>query len=217
MGPGETSLARGRSMDVAAVKEPRRTAVFFASLLGLLTTTSGLLLLLAPGPLPADAARSLFAAEPPRTLDVIFDTQVPVHPERWTYIYIRHSRTSSGNAWTLAQASNGLADHFVIGNGDGCVDGEVQVGHRWNGQLPPGRPPGTGNIDPACISICLIGDFDRTLPTPTQMRRLVQLVGALQQRLGIPAQNVYLIQQPGIEAGVGQHFPIEELRRQLLP
>jgi hypothetical protein len=199
------------------VKEPRRNLVVFTCLLGGLTLTSALLLALAPAPLIPDATRSLFAIEAPRTLDVIFETRVPAQPHRWQYIYIRHSRTAGGSAVTLSQANGGLTDHFVIGNGDGCVDGEIQISHRWNEQLPAGIPPGTQGIDPACISICLIGDFDRMMPTQTQLRRLAQLTSTLQGQFGIPSDRVYLVPAAPGSAGVGQYFPIEEFRQQLLP
>ena len=105
----------------------------------------------------------------------------------------------------------------MIGNGDGCGDGEVQVAQRWNHQKNPGRVEGLRSIDASCISICLIGDFARTRPTPTQMLRLTQLVGALQTRCGIPAANVRFLDGDRSTAGVGRHFPAQTLKSQLLP
>ncbi|HLL87826.1 MAG TPA: N-acetylmuramoyl-L-alanine amidase, partial [Tepidisphaeraceae bacterium] len=69
-----------------------------------------------------------------------------------------------------------------------------------------------------CITICLVGDFDRSLPTPAQMRRLTQLVTALQGRLRIPAGNVMLMTDaaPGA-AGTGRYFPTAVLKDALLP
>jgi hypothetical protein len=149
-------------------------------------------------------------------MDVIFQTDTPMRTGRWKYIYVHHSTTTAGNALSLAQGSNGVADHFIIGNGDGSVDGEVQVGPRWNTQSVAGVPNGASSIDPDCISICLIGDFDRGVPTPTQLRRLEQLVGALQGRLRIGATTVFL-DQSSSAAGVGRYFPQTAFREQLLP
>ena len=186
-----------RHTDVAKrIKGSNRKVIVFAALAGTLTITSALLLALAPAPLTAEATTSLFAVDTPRNLDVIFDTTVPSAPNRWKYIYIHHSATASGNTAALAQSA-GLADHFVIGNGDGCVDGELQITQHWAQQesiLTP--PPGISHMDPACISVCLVGDFDQTRPTPTQLRRLGQLVNALQARLQIPADQVWMILQP---------------------
>jgi hypothetical protein len=199
------------------VKNSQRKFVVFTSLIGVLTITSALLLALAPAPLTADAASSLFAIDAPSSLDVIYDTQIPAQPNRWKYVFIRHTRTTAGNALTLGQTSGGLGDHFVIGNGDGCVDGEIQIGQRWNQQQSALPPIKGATIDPACISICLVGDFDRAVPTPTQLRRLTQLVGTLQGRLGVPADHVLLIDHPNSPAGTGKYFPSGAFRAQLLP
>src|SRR5437016_939088 len=113
------------------VKKSHRKLIVFSTLLGVLSLTSALLMALAPAPLV---------------------------PSRWRYLYIHHSQTPAGNAITLGQATGGLGDHFVIGNGDGLMDGEIQVGQRWNQQQVALPPLGANKIDPACISIGLVGD-----------------------------------------------------------
>ena len=42
--------------------------------------------------------------------------------------------TSGGSAMTRSPrgSENGPGDHFVVGNGDGAVDGEIQFTQRWN-------------------------------------------------------------------------------------
>lgn len=199
------------------MKKSQRKFIVFTSLVGVLTVTSALLLAFAPAPLTADAASSLFAIEAPSSLDVIYDTQTPTNPSRWKYVYIRHTRTAAGNALTLGQNTGEFGDHFVIGNGDGCIDGEIQIGQRWNQQQPALPPMKGAMIDPSCVSISLVGDFDRTVPTSTQLRRLSQLVGTLQGRLGIPADHVLLLDQSNSPAGVGKYFPTGAFRAQLLP
>ena len=200
-----------------SVKKSERKFVVFTTLVGILTLTSALLLALAPAPLTPDATNSLFAIDAPRSLDVIFETQVPPSGH-WKYIYVHHSRTASGNATTLGQSTGGLGDHFLIGNGDGAADGEIQVGQRWDRQTTALPPAGARKIDPSCITICVVGDFDRSLPTPAQMRRLTQLVTALQGRLRIPGSNVMLVTDasPGA-AGTGRYFPAAVLKDSLLP
>ena len=179
--------------------------------------TSVLLLALAPAPLTAGTAASLFALDHRQSMDAVFETAVPVAKGRWNSIFIHHSHTGSGNADTLANRSGGLADHFVIGNGAGCVDGEVQMGQRWSAQLPAGPVPGTKSMPTDCVSVCLVGDFDRAAPTPTQRVRLTQLVHTLQSRLGVPAERVYLHQGSGTAADIGTLFPLAPFRQQLLP
>ena len=196
----------------------RRRVTVLVSLVGVLTLTSALLRALAPAPLNPQASSSLFAIEAPESLDVLFtSTSVPVLDGRWHYIYIHHSASLGGSAQTLSESATGLPDHFVIGNGDGCADGEIQIGQRWTQQSAPGVTPGATYIEPGCISICLIGDFNQTRPTPTQDRRLVQLVSALQNRLRVPGARVFLDTNTANAAGIGRHFPANEFRSQVLP
>jgi hypothetical protein len=63
----------------------------------------------------------------------------------------------------------------------------------------------------------VIGDFDRTVPTPMQLRRLAQLVGALQGRFHISGDKVIVFSQANNPAGSGKYFPMTALRDQLLP
>jgi hypothetical protein len=187
-------------------------------LLGAMTATSLLLMAVSPQPLVPDATSSLFAVPGnPESLDSVFDTRVAVQPGHWKSIYIHHSRTPSGSALSLAQPDRGMGDHFLIGNGDGCVDGEIQVGQRWDKQLSAAAPAGARGVGPDCISICLVGDFDRSVPTPVQMRRLTQLIGTLQSRMGISADHVMIIPKADSPAGLGQYFPTNVLHERLLP
>ncbi len=189
----------------------------FSCLLGVLSLTSAALLALAPAPLAQGEASSLFAIDSPASLDVIFETRTPVTPERWKYVYIHHTQSASGDAVGLAQSPAGFGDHFLIGNGDGAVDGEIQVGQLWNLQRAANPPAGANKIDGACISISVVGDFDRAVPTPTQMRRLAQLVGTLQGQLHISRENVLMIDAVKSAAGAGKYFPAAAFKNQLLP
>ena len=105
----------------------------------------------------------------------------------------------------------------MIGNGSGLADGEVQMGQRWEQQRPAAAPIRATRIDPHCISICLVGDFDQTRPTATQVRRLGQLVTALQAHYRIPLSSVALADQAQSAAGSGRFFPVSTFREQLIP
>jgi hypothetical protein len=192
----------------------QRRVIVFGSLLAVMTATSALLLALAPAPLTAGAASSLFAVGTPDSLDAIFQTSAPMEKGHWRHVYIHHSQTDSGSAATLGESHFGLADHFVIGNGDGCGDGEVQIAQRWQRQTAAGQVPGLASINDRCVSICLIGDFTHARPTPTQVLRLTQLLTALQSRCEIPASEVHFF---GTDTGVGPHFPAAAVKEQLLP
>jgi hypothetical protein len=188
----------------------------FVSLVGALTLTSALLLALAPESLRPDAAqKSLFATSEPQSFEVLFDTAAPIRSGRWKYVFIHHSRTASGDAVSLAETPNGIPDHFVIGNGDGCQDGEIQITQRWTQQDVPGDIPGLPRTQPNFISICLVGDFDTMHPTAAQRQRLAALVGALQHKLDIPAENVVLMGRGVGIAGIGRNFPLAAFRAQL--
>jgi hypothetical protein len=198
-------------------KSSNRTVAVFVTLVGMVAFTSILLLVLAPPPLTTSMWRSLFALDSPESLDVVFQTQTPVVPGRWRYIYVHHSKTPGGDAVSLAQ-QGGASDHFVIGNGDGCIDGEIQMTQSWNHQESITTPPqGASQMDGGCISICVVGDFDQSLPTPTQQRRLAQLVGTLQGRLRIASGDVQVYDLAASPAGIGHSFPVAAFRSQILP
>lgn len=217
MSKQKTTSTRGnrKSAKTSNVPANRRPLVVFLTLVAFLTGTSALLLALARPPMTPDGVATLYATETSHALDAVFNTTVPATPSRWNYIFVHHSQTPTGNALTLAQPSTGVGDHFVVGNGEGALDGEIQMGQRWNQQLP-GAPIGA-NVDPACISICVIGDLDRALPTNAQVQRLGQLVTKLQHKLDIPGKNVILADAPGSPGGIGQYFPTTAFRSQLLP
>jgi hypothetical protein len=195
----------------------RRTWVVLAGLAGGLATTGALLKVLAPPPLTPDATASLFAVSQDQSIEQIFETPVAVKPGRWHSIYIHQSLTLSGNAQTLGQDPGGLADHFLIGNGDALTDGAIQTGPRWSQQLPAESLPNE-RINDDCLSICVVGNFNSNRPTPTQQARLLELVAALQRRLGIPSNQVWLGESSTetTVAGIGSRFPIAAFRAQLL-
>jgi hypothetical protein len=192
----------------------RRNVVVLVSLLGSLTLTSILLLVMAPAPLPA-TVKSLYAVEQLDRIDLVFDTRQAIRPQRWRYIYIHHSKSIEGNSSMLARGNGTMGDHFLIGNGAGCSDGEIQIGRRWDSQQP-GSPVGAQLAD-NCISIVLVGDFEQAGPTRRQLARLEELVESLQQRLGIAGEAVVFDEREAGPGGIGRHFPSGSFRRQLRP
>lgn len=114
----------------------------------------------------------------------------------WKIIVIHHSATVRGNASMFEKyhnskgMQNGLAYHFVIDNGTcGKRDGQLEIGERWNDQLPGGHCRQQW-VNETGIGICLVGNFNRTRPTPKQMRTLVNLVKKLQEKYNIPIKHV---------------------------
>jgi len=172
-------------------------------------------MLLAPPPLAPDASRTLFATGADDSVEQALESSVPIAPGRWRYVYVHHSRTEDGNAAALARDHLGLGDHFLIGNGRGCADGEIQVSHRWDRQLP--AAPAGANVSADCISICVVGDFDRSTPTSAQLKRLEQLIHAIGKRCGVPSDNVLAIDRSGSAAGLGRNFPAVRYLRMVAP
>lgn len=218
-GSSRASAAGGKSAKSPMTSRQRRVLVF-GGLVAVLTITSALLLAMQPAPLAPDAARSLMSLTSPAEVDELFETQIPMRSARWKYIYIHHSGANAGSASSLADASGpsiSVPDHFVIGNGEGAGDGEIQMGQRWNTQQSGGKTRGLDRLDPDCISICVIGDLDRASPTPRQMEQLAKLVTSLQNKLQIGRDRVWLLDAPSLPAGSGRYFPRDVFKTGLLP
>jgi len=114
----------------------------------------------------------------------------------WKFIVIHHSATNTGNAKSFdeyhrSRGFGGLAYHFVIGNGHGSKDGEIEVGFRWKDQMAGTHVTVNSwyhNI--FGIGICLVGDFTTHKPTEKQMAALTGLVAYLMKQYDIPIENV---------------------------
>jgi hypothetical protein len=193
----------------------RRTMTVLAALVLSMTMVSSLLLLLEPTPLGPIGGPILTVIDTsPAGLNAVFDPITTTPLRQWQAIVIHHSGTMHGDVRTLTQAHQqaglpGLGYHFVIGNGDGADDGEIQVGYRWKQQVD--------GLYREAISICLVGDGDRSPPTQAQIEQLVRLVTSIQQRLGIGADRVVFESSISPEAnGPGSLFPAAAFRQQLL-
>lgn len=151
--------------------------------------------------------------------------QAPVRAGRWRYIVIHHSATDEGTVRGMdrfhreaRRMENGLAYHFVIGNGRGMRDGEIAVGPRWRPQQDGGHLRSEAQ-NRVAIGICLVGNFDRHPPTAAQMRSLEALTRALMRRCNLPARAVRTHQQINVihTRCPGRKFPmrafLESLRR----
>lgn len=111
-----------------------------------------------------------------------------VVPGKWRYIVIHHSATRNGSAKSMEnyhrfkrRMENGLAYHFVIGNGLGMRDGEIAIGNRWKRQIKGGHLASNA-LNEKSIGICLVGNFENSRPTTQQMKSLYALVTYLQAR-----------------------------------
>jgi hypothetical protein len=109
---------------------------------------------------------------------------------RWKYIIVHNSGTRQGNARIfdyyhryVRRMPNGLAYHFVIGNGTSSGNGQVEIGNRWIRQLNGGHVH-SDYLNYISIGICLVGDFNRDLPTKAEYEALDELIRYLRRRVG---------------------------------
>jgi hypothetical protein len=190
-----------------------------------MSTVGGLLWLLQGGPDARMQGLSLppmVAAAGPSSIEGIFKTRRDIPQQRWQAIVIHHSGTVVGNPGTIdaqhkSLGLDGLGFHFVIGNGSGYGDGDIEVGYRWLDQLPGAHVGGEHAewFNRNAIGICLVGDGRRRPFTEQQTRRLVQIVSALAERLEIPADRIYLHSDLAPTDSPGRLFPEAAFREQL--
>jgi N-acetyl-anhydromuramyl-L-alanine amidase AmpD len=109
---------------------------------------------------------------------------------------------------------NGLAYHFVIGNGLDAKDGKIEIGPRWLKQLKGGHVH-REEINEAGIGICLVGNLEETKPTRNQMLALQELIEYLRSEVvgkGIRFA-VHREIDPNHTVCPGRHFPVTKLHR----
>lgn len=138
------------------------------------------------------------------------------------WIVVHHSATASGNveAFRREHIKRGYEDvayNYIICNGRGGPDGEVQ----------PGRPlekvgAHAYGANRVSVGICLVGNFMETQPTARQWESLISLCRSLMARFGIPPSQVIghkevpaYFNQDYATACPGVNFPLNHLRREL--
>ena len=133
--------------------------------------------------------------------------RAPVARGRWQFIVVHNSGTRQGNAAAfdyyhrhIRRMQNGLAYHFVIGNGTSTGNGEIEVGDRWRRQINGGHVH-SDYLNNIALGICLVGDFNRDQPTRAQLECCEELIRYLRQRCG----------------KVGDHYPIVKPHREINP
>jgi len=127
---------------------------------------------------------------------------------RWNYIEIYYSGTEAGNIEHLAslsglvgsedinpvgdakeKISNGVNCHFVVCNGLGGGNGQIQTTEKWQRQ----RSIITGqawNGSGQTIRICVIADGKIARPTDFQIKSVEALVEALDRKFDIQPESI---------------------------
>lgn len=125
---------------------------------------------------PTDALSAVRAA----------NASITVKVDNWKRIVVHHSAIKYGNVKKYDRAhrergmKNGLAYHFVIGNGIDSGDGEIEIGPRWTKQLHGGHVKNHA-VNLNSIGICLVGNFEKNHPSKRQLNSFTQLVDWLQK------------------------------------
>jgi hypothetical protein len=116
--------------------------------------------------------------------------RAPVKRRRWQFIVVHNSGTRQGNARVfdyyhrhVRRMQNGLAYHFVIGNGTSTGNGQIEVGDRWRRQINGGHVH-SDYLNNISLGICLVGDFNRDRPTRAQLDSCEELIRYLRERCG---------------------------------
>ena len=156
-----------------------------------------------PGQPPTQPSAGLTVLAPVAPAIAPTDPDLPpwepdVRDVPWRYIVIHHSATETGSAATfdhMHRAVNHwdeLGYHFVICNGNGNIDGAIEVGPRWYKQKWGAHTGHTPNneYNEYGIGICLVGDFRQKMPSERQLASMRRLVTYLARRYEIPANRI---------------------------
>lgn len=163
------------------------------------------------------------AAAAPRYIGNVIQTTrgIQTNQRAWQYIVAHHSGVQNGNAAAYdrfhrrqRRMINGLAYHFVIGNGRDSGNGEVEIGDRWLQQLQGGHVS-THRVNEVGIGICLVGNFEERPPTPQQVTAFTELVHYLKNDLlgGRPQFTVHREVDGNRTLCPGRHFPTARMHQ----
>jgi N-acetyl-anhydromuramyl-L-alanine amidase AmpD len=140
----------------------------------------------------------------------------------WRYVVLHHSASATGSYSQIdaehrkVLGYDGCGYHFVIGNGTGSGDGQIEVAQRWINQKHGVhcRNAKNADIDEYSIGICFIGDLDKEPPTPRQLAAAKVLLAYLSTRYEIPRGRIethaHLAATPTVCPG--KRFPTELLQ-----
>lgn len=146
-------------------------------------------------------------------------SSLKISTARWRWMVIHHSAIKYGNATVYDKAhrergmENGLAYHFVIGNGIDSGDGEIEIGPRWKKQQVGGHVH-REDLNAVGIGICLVGNFEASKPTAKQVTALRELLDYLRgtawgKKLKF---TVHKEAEPGRTICPGKHFPLVKMQ-----
>ncbi len=191
-----------------------RTIITLSSLLAAMTVGTFALLALEtspaqPSPIAALAAREITSPLDRQISQAVDQTDIPLQEGKWTSIVIHDNSEGAGVC--------AAGCHFIVdAASEDSTSSPVLPTVRWSQQTSGSfASVADEKFNAGAISICLSGDMSATAPTGPQMAALVSLVRAIQGRLGIAADHVYLHGDLTGTPCPGRAFPTESFRSAL--
>ncbi|WP_459555366.1 peptidoglycan recognition protein family protein [Lacunimicrobium album] len=150
-----------------------------------------------------------------------FAHKPPVQERAWKHLVIHHTATETGSVEMIHKLHQqrkdasgnpwkGIGYHFVIGNGHGMDDGQIESTFRWEEQIQ-GAHAGNTEYNERGIGICLVGNFEKQPPTEKQLESLLSLMEALSKRYAIPTEKIVGHRDVKPTACPGKLFPWEKI------
>ena len=140
----------------------------------------------------------------------------------WKYVVLHHTASKSGNVESIHESHLknkdkngnpwlGIGYHFVIGNGSGMSDGEIEPTFRWKQQMQ-GAHAGVADYNQHGIGIVLVGNFEDESPSQAQIKSVKRLVRVLTREYDIEPLQVIGHGDVKPTECPGTHFPLSEIR-----
>ena len=139
----------------------------------------------------------------------------------WKAVVFHHSATTTGSVSSIDQSHKqrkdsqgrpwlGIGYHFIIGNGQGMADGQIEATFRWHQQLS-GAHAGETRWNAESIGICLIGNFDEQPPTARQLAAAKKLLAWITTQYHLTPQQIWVHGEIKATECPGKKFPYQEL------
>ena len=168
-------------------------------------------------PVQAPVQQPAFRPSPPVAIQNPWKPDA--EPRKWRHIVLHHTASSAGSVESVHEAHigrgwDGIGYHFLIGNGKGMDDGEIQSTFRWREQIHGAHAKSPNNeYNEYGIGICLVGNFEDTDPSDAQLASVKRLVSVLKREYQLTDAQVIAHRDVKATACPGKNFPIGEISR----
>ena len=165
----------------------------------------------------APVQQPAFRPTPPVVVQNPWKPDAPAR--KWRHIVLHHTASSAGSVESVHEAHigrgwDGIGYHFLIGNGKGMDDGEIQSTFRWREQIHGAHAKSPNNeYNEYGIGICLVGNFEETDPSDAQLASVKRLVSVLKHEYQLTEAQVIAHRDVKATACPGKNFPIGEISR----